>query len=507
VTSISYAQNFEDVMLSRALGDIEAGFYVDVGAQDPVIDSVTRMFYERGWKGINIEPVPHWFERLQADRPRDINLMCAVAASEGTLVLHEFADSGLSTASEEYARNHAAAGRDMVKRSVPAKRLDQILAEHAPEAVHFLKIDVEGMEQEVLAGLSLDRYRPWILVIEATQPNTAVDVSQAWEMRVLSAGYRLVYRDGLNRFYLAEEQMSRARAFDVPPNVFDDFIPYREHASNEYAQSLEGRLQALHDRSEELRRDLIVVTDSAMASQRRLGELEAALQQRQALLEETARTAEAYRVDLLAVTEAAQARQQRLMVLEATLLERQSLLEETARTAEKHRIELTRQAAEQQVLAAAAENRRILIADLEARLGQRDDELRQSRHAWHVASVRLEGLQRELETIYASRSWRLTAPLRSMGRLARRIVGHGFRAAAQAPVLRKLGSRILTGRLRRRVLSLAGFVEQGGEPSASVRLLTEYAVAHGGQRPLSRAGARVYRLLASARGRDMQGPQ
>jgi hypothetical protein len=387
--------------------------------------------------------------------------------------------------------------------------------------VHFLKIDVEGMEQEVLAGLSLDRYRPWILVIEATQPNTAVDVSQAWEKRVLGAGYRLVYRDGLNRFYLSEEQMSRVPAFDVPPNVFDDFIPYREHAGNEYARSLEARLQTLHDRDEGLRRDLeetartaetyrgdlLVVTQTAHAQQERLATLEASLLERQSRLEETARAAEAYRVDLLAVTETAQARQQRLMVLEATLLERQALLEETARTAEKHRIELTRQAAEQQMLAAAAENRRILIADLEARLGQRDDELRQSRHAWHVASVRLEGLQRELDTVYASRSWRLTAPLRSFGRSARRVVGRGLRAAAQAPILRKLGSRILTGRLRRRVLSLAGFVEQGGEPSASVRLLTENAVAHGGQRPLSRAGARVYRLLALAHGRDVQGRQ
>ena len=34
----SSAQNFEDVMLYRALGDVETGFYIDVGAQDPIID-------------------------------------------------------------------------------------------------------------------------------------------------------------------------------------------------------------------------------------------------------------------------------------------------------------------------------------------------------------------------------------------------------------------------------------------------------------------------------------
>ena len=54
---ISYAQNFEDVMLWRALGQIEHGFYIDIGAQDPIIDSVSLAFYEHGWRGIHVEPM------------------------------------------------------------------------------------------------------------------------------------------------------------------------------------------------------------------------------------------------------------------------------------------------------------------------------------------------------------------------------------------------------------------------------------------------------------------
>ena len=59
MTVISYAQNFEDVMLWRALQHVGAGYYVDIGANDPVVDSVTRWFYEQGWSGLNIEPVLH----------------------------------------------------------------------------------------------------------------------------------------------------------------------------------------------------------------------------------------------------------------------------------------------------------------------------------------------------------------------------------------------------------------------------------------------------------------
>ncbi len=66
MTFISYAQNFEDVMLWRALKHVERGFYIDVGAFSPDLDSVTRAFSERGWRGINIEPNPHYLAQLNA---------------------------------------------------------------------------------------------------------------------------------------------------------------------------------------------------------------------------------------------------------------------------------------------------------------------------------------------------------------------------------------------------------------------------------------------------------
>ena len=42
---VSYSQNFEDVMLWRALKYVENGFYIDIGSQDPVIDYVSLAFY------------------------------------------------------------------------------------------------------------------------------------------------------------------------------------------------------------------------------------------------------------------------------------------------------------------------------------------------------------------------------------------------------------------------------------------------------------------------------
>src|SRR5271169_5465726 len=81
---VSYSQNGEDVMLWRALRHVRNGVYIDVGANDPVIGSVTKAFYDSGWTGINIEPVPEYFVLISEMRPLDINLQVAANDMAGT---------------------------------------------------------------------------------------------------------------------------------------------------------------------------------------------------------------------------------------------------------------------------------------------------------------------------------------------------------------------------------------------------------------------------------------
>src|SRR5262249_26863323 len=130
---VSYAQNCEDVMLHRALRTVQHGFYVDVGANDPVCHSVTKAFYERGWRGINIEPVPSWFEKIEADRAEDINLQIAITDTDGGEAdFYEVADTGLSTLHEPTALRHANEhGYKIEKRTVGTATLTSILDRHA----------------------------------------------------------------------------------------------------------------------------------------------------------------------------------------------------------------------------------------------------------------------------------------------------------------------------------------------------------------------------------------
>ena len=249
---ISYAQNYEDVILWRALRDAEKGFYVDVGAADPEEWSVTHAFYERGWSGINVEPLEEYFRKLTQARPRDINLKVVVGREAGQRTLYTIPGTGLSTLDREIAAKHRAAGWQPQETVVHVQTLTKILEGYAPPVIHFLKVDVEGAEAEVLEGLDLERIRPWIIVVEATEPFSTVSTRTNWERLVTDRGYGFSYFDGLNCFYVADEMAALKERLTVPPNVFDDFVrwPHRElpglraHARELERQAEEARSEA-----------------------------------------------------------------------------------------------------------------------------------------------------------------------------------------------------------------------------------------------------------------------
>jgi FkbM family methyltransferase len=220
---VSYAQNFEDVMLARAFAAQATGFYIDAGAFHPDIDSVTRHFYESGWHGINVEPVATQHALLVNARARDVNLNIALGCQSGEMTLYDFSPLGVSTVDPAVAAEMRA--RNLVDRrvKVQVRTLAEICLQYDVREVDFLKVDVEGHEGDVLAGLDWSRVRPRILVVEATRPMTQEPTFASWEPLVLRHGYLFAWFDGLNRFYVRREEAHLLENFKVPPNVFDNF--------------------------------------------------------------------------------------------------------------------------------------------------------------------------------------------------------------------------------------------------------------------------------------------
>jgi len=226
----SYAQNFEDYLLWRALKNVKKGFYVDVGAQHPVVDSVSRGFYDLGWRGIHVEPVAKYAELLRKDRPDECVLELALGANEGELVLNVIPDTGLSTGDEQIAKAHEQHGFESEKTTVPLSTLAVVLAPYENEEIHWLKIDVEGFEKLVLEGWDSTKHRPWVMLVESTEPLSQNQNQAQWEYLITDADYQFVLFDGINRFYVANEHVDLKQAFTSSINVFDDFT-ISEHAS------------------------------------------------------------------------------------------------------------------------------------------------------------------------------------------------------------------------------------------------------------------------------------
>jgi FkbM family methyltransferase len=165
-----YSMEGEDVLLAKIFdGKTTPGFYVDVGAYHPMAASNTYLFYQRGWRGINIDPVPGAGALFQKRRPRDVNLEIGISDKPGTLNYFMFDSAAENTFSEEQRDFVLAQGRELL-RTVPVRveRLDTVLSSHVPPntTIDFMDVDVEGHELEVLDSNDWTRFRPSVLCME-----------------------------------------------------------------------------------------------------------------------------------------------------------------------------------------------------------------------------------------------------------------------------------------------------------------------------------------------------
>jgi FkbM family methyltransferase len=220
---ISYAGNREDVLLMRAFGAIDAGFYIDIGAYRPNHESVTKIFSDKGWSGINVEP-GQFYPEFVAARPRDINLHGAVLDFDGEA---QFIPSDIHPACSVVTAIDAATCDRSAALIVPAIRMETLVERYVGDRhVHFLKVDAEGSEPAIFASADWKSFRPEVILVEATAPFTNDRVDDAWNYHLTTSAYEHVYFDGINCWFVREESRHLATHFRIPVNQLDYFQAY-----------------------------------------------------------------------------------------------------------------------------------------------------------------------------------------------------------------------------------------------------------------------------------------
>jgi FkbM family methyltransferase len=219
---LSYTQNLEDYHLSLAFAGQTTGIYVDIGAGHPIADNVSFWFYERGWRGLVVEPQAELFALYGRLRPRDVRVCGLVGRETGEIDFHTVARlHGLSTTVAHHAQRAKEFGVDYQTFRMPVVSLAELLQHHDIGPIDFLKIDVEGGETDVLSGGDWRRFRPKVIVIEALTPISGEPAWHEWEPFLLAQGYRFVLFDRLNRFYVAQEHPEIAARIPSEPAAWD----------------------------------------------------------------------------------------------------------------------------------------------------------------------------------------------------------------------------------------------------------------------------------------------
>ena len=193
---ISYSLDFEDFILYFIFYDTHKGFYIDVGAHDPIQYSVTKVFYDKGWNGINIEPLPNKYPLFKKIRIRDINLQVGAGEKEGnaTLLIKNSGSSIIFNKSNKY--------KNVI--NIKIKTLANICRTYIPKKkqIEFCKIDVERFEKFVLLGFDFDNYRPKVFCIESLiNKKTHKPEYLEWENILFKNNYDFAYNFRRNRYY------------------------------------------------------------------------------------------------------------------------------------------------------------------------------------------------------------------------------------------------------------------------------------------------------------------
>ena len=261
---VSYAQNAEDVVLHRALCSGGVGRYVDVGASFSRRrlgdEALLRPRLERNRRGASRG---RGCGTAPGTARHDIVVEAALGAVAGEITIYVVDDErGLSSTDVEVGTGYGRAGRPVRERVVALRTLADVLDEHCDGDISFLKVDVEGAEAEVLSGNDWTRWRPRVVLVEATKPWSHHQTHASWEPQLLAAGYLFASFDGINRYYARAEEPDLIPLLS-PASELDNFVPENTLHVERYIRHLEAELErkeAELERKQELQQKQEVYT-------------------------------------------------------------------------------------------------------------------------------------------------------------------------------------------------------------------------------------------------------
>lgn len=217
---VSYSRNFEDIILSQLFLGKNHGFYIDVGASHPVNLSVTKALYDRGWHGINIEPLPDVYACLEDDRKRDVNLRVCAGDHDGTLQISE--KEQIATADPKIVKVWHPSPETYTVKMTTLERICERYCQKNQE-IDFCKVSADGFVKQILRGFNFENYRPKVFLIKSTKSEKDSENEDVWESILTDNGYEFLYQCGLTRYYVDQSQKDLKQQFRQLEDILEDY--------------------------------------------------------------------------------------------------------------------------------------------------------------------------------------------------------------------------------------------------------------------------------------------
>ena len=212
---LGFSESGED-LIARYLMGTKKGFFVDIGAGNPVVGSNSYLFYKSGWHGVAVDPNSKLSLAWKIARPKDAFLSIAIGSQSGNAIFYEYQNDLRSTISQKVHNYYETQNLVSKSSEVRIETLTYLFERFVKDEQHvFLSIDVEGQELDTLVSLDFTRFQPRLIAIENWKLPWLGENEIA---KFLHANnYRLAAYSGLTAFYM--KSLDLKNLLDSRPSI------------------------------------------------------------------------------------------------------------------------------------------------------------------------------------------------------------------------------------------------------------------------------------------------
>ena len=213
-----FAQFEQDKYLEHnVFKGFKGGVFMDIGAHDGISFNNT-LYFERtnGWSGVNVEPIKDVFDKLVINRPTSINLNCAVCNTDGTaefLCNTGYTEmlSGLTTC---YDKRHIGRIKEELQCNggsstvidVFTKKIETICDMYNIKHIHFMTIDVEGAEFDVIRSINFEKVFIDVILFENNFTNVSIPIVEYLQTK----NYKILYAESYDIYMIHVDSCFRS---------------------------------------------------------------------------------------------------------------------------------------------------------------------------------------------------------------------------------------------------------------------------------------------------------